>query len=102
LNSLTTSNQFKAKVQISLYYKPSTGKISPNDPRQYHIIADLGITPVKFITGDEIAPGKEGIIEFKLEKELPHDPKGLRGIIADFGPFEKKLRIVGYFEQILK
>jgi hypothetical protein len=47
-----------------------------------------------------IKPGKSGILEMKLEKELAMDPTGFRGIIADLGPFEKKLRIVGYFEKI--
>ena len=55
---------------------------------------------VKIIGGDTIKPGEEGELELQLEKELPHDEKGLRGILADLSPFEKKLRILGYFEQI--
>lgn len=34
-----------------------------------------------------------------LDKPLAYDQEGLKGVLADFGPFTKKLRIVGYFEQ---
>ena len=34
---------------------------------------------VKIIGGDTIKPGEEGELELQLEKELPHDEKGLRG-----------------------
>lgn len=100
LNAMTTTSQLKVRVKLSPYYKPSGGKLVPGEARLYHIIADLGISPVKLISGDSIAPGNEGIIELKLEKELPHDANGLRGIVCEFIPFEKKLRILGYFESV--
>lgn len=103
LGAMTTSSKFQARVHVSAYYRPQSesGKISPKDAKAYHAIADLGISPVKLLDGDDIAPGKTGVITLEMEKELPHDSNGMRGIIADFGPFDKKLRVVAYFEQII-
>lgn len=103
LGAFQTSKEFKAKVKISPYYKPGgqNNKVSPNEPKNYHLIADLAISVAKLTGGDEIPPGGEGFLNITLEKELAHDAQGLKGIIAEFGAFEKKLRIAGYFEQIL-
>ncbi len=102
MGSFTTSDHIKTKIYVSPYYRPQNidEKISPKDAKTYHFISDLSISPVKLIVGDEISPGKSGVIEIELEKALAHDSNGLRGIIAEFGPFESKLRIVGYAEQI--
>jgi selenocysteine-specific elongation factor len=101
LNAMKTSQKFPAEVYISPFYKPlnEQGIISPTDSKTYHVVADLGISAVKFEKGDDIAPGKEGTLFFNLEKPLVHDSHGMKGIIADFGPFDKKLRIVGFFKQ---
>lgn len=103
LGKFQTSKQFKAKVRISPYYKPGgkVNKVSSTEAKNYHLIADLAISVAKLSGGDEIAPGGEGLLDITLEKELAHDSQGLKGIIAEFGAFDKKLRIAGYFEQIL-
>ena len=103
MGALETTDHLNSKFYVSPYYRPQNvnGIISPNDPKTYHIIANLGISPVKLINGDDIKPGKSGNIELELEKPLAHDSNGLKGIIADFGPFENKLRIVGYVEQAI-
>ncbi len=104
LGSMKTSKTFNAKIYISPYYKPNSenGTVSPKNSMTYHAIADLGISPVKLIEGDDILPGKEGMIKLELEKPLVHDNSGMNGIIAEFGPFSNKLRIIGYFHQIIE
>jgi selenocysteine-specific elongation factor len=99
LGSMTVSDSFQAKIEVSPYYK---GTISPKEKKAFHLIADLGISAIKLKSGVDIAPGHSGVIELELEKPLVHDAQGVRGIIADFGPFENKLRIVGYLEQLLE
>lgn len=103
MGTFSLSKEIKVKFSVVPFYKPTNpdGKISPKDTKAYHAIADMAISPIKIVAGDDIGPGKSGMLDLILEKELPHDSHGLRGIIADFGPFEKKLRIVGYFEQQL-
>jgi len=98
LGSMTTSDSFRAKIEVSPYYK---GTLSPKEKKAFHLIADLGISAIKLKSGEDIAPGHSGVIELGLEKPLVHDAQGVRGIIADFGPFDNKLRIVGYLEQLL-
>ncbi|MHA1765537.1 MAG: hypothetical protein ACTSWX_09540 [Promethearchaeota archaeon] len=102
MGAFTTSDHIKAKIYVSPYYRPQNenGKISPKDAKTYHLIADLSISPAKLLSGDDIGPGKSGVLELELDKPLAHDSSGLRGILAEFGPFENKLRIVGYVEQI--
>ncbi|MHA1673491.1 MAG: hypothetical protein ACTSYI_07675 [Promethearchaeota archaeon] len=101
LNSMEKTNQATGTLSVSPFYKPQNpkGQISPEDTRNYHLVADLAISPIKLVGGDSISPGKSGTLELKLDKPLAHDAQGLRGIMADFGPFTKKLRIVGYFQQ---
>ncbi len=101
LNSMEKTAEVKGTLNVSPFFKPQhpSGCITPEDTRNYHLIVDLAISPIKLIDGDAIAPGKHGHLHLKLEKPLVHDKEGLRGIIAEFGPFQKKLRIVGYFHQ---
>jgi selenocysteine-specific translation elongation factor len=99
LNAYSASKQFQGKLTISPYYKPPEGSISSSNTRQYYITADLAVSPVKFTAGDTLKPGESGVVSLTSEKLIPHDPQGIKGIIADFGPFENKLRIVGYFSQ---
>ncbi|WP_457556501.1 hypothetical protein [Candidatus Harpocratesius sp.] len=101
LNSMEKTAEIKGTLNVSPFFKPQhpSGCISPEDTRNYHLIVDLAISPVKLLDGDNIAPGKAGKLHLKLDKPLVHDKQGLRGILAEFGPFQKKLRIVGYFHQ---
>jgi selenocysteine-specific elongation factor len=102
LDAYKTSDKIKAEIDVSPYYKPVgiDGVISSKENKTYHIISELGNTPVKLIEGDEIKPGNKGVITLELEKCLPHDKDGLRGVIVDLGPFTKNLRIIGYFQQV--
>ena len=95
---MNTSDSFHAKIEVSPYYKST---LSPKENKAFHLIADLGISAIKLKSGEDIAPGHSGVIDLGLEKPLVHDAQGVRGIIADFGPFDGKLRIVGYIEQLL-
>jgi hypothetical protein len=52
---------------------------------------------VKFVGGGPLKSGETGKLQCISEKPLPHDNNGLHGIIADFMPFENKLRVVGTF-----
>ncbi len=103
LDSLTTSQKLDLNLYVSKFYKPQgeLGKISPNDTKTYHVLVDLGVSNIRIESGEDISPGQVGKLHVTLEKELVHDPSGMRGIMVDFGPFEKRSRIVGYFEQIL-
>ncbi|TFH30558.1 MAG: hypothetical protein E4G98_01830 [Promethearchaeota archaeon] len=103
LNSMKKADHATGILFVSPFYKPQnpTGQISPEDTRNYHLVADLAISPIKLLGGDSISPGKFGTLDIKVEKPLAHDAQGLRGIVADFGPFTKKLRIVGYFQQTM-
>lgn len=102
LDSMITTKTAQIKLFVSPFYKPlsESGIISPKDSKTYHAIVDLGISNVKLEHGDEIKPGESGILQITLEKELVHDRSGMWGILTDFGPFQKRSRIVGYFEQI--
>ncbi len=101
LNSMKKTDHATGTLSVSPFYKPQNpnGQISPEDTRNYHLVADLAISPIKLVGGDSISPGKSGSLDLKLEKPLAYDAQGLRGIMADFGPFSKKLRIIGYFHQ---
>jgi selenocysteine-specific elongation factor len=102
LDSLTTTKSMRINLWVSHFYKSNTTsqKISPNESKDYHIIVDLAISAVHLNKGDEISPGKNGILEITLDNEIPYNPNiGFKGIMLDFGPFENKSRIVGYFKQ---
>lgn len=100
LNSMNKSDLVEGTLYVSPFYKPQhpSGCVTPEDTRNYHLVVDLAISPVKLLEGDQIAPGKNGRLKIKCDKPLVHDKEGLRGILAEFGPFQKKLRIVGYFQ----
>ena len=95
--------KMKIQLDVSSFYKPigHGKKISSTENKTYHLIADLGISNFKILEGDEISAGKSGVLNIELENPLAHDKDGLRGIVCDFGPFEKKLRIVGFAKQNL-
>ena len=96
-----SENQIKARVFINQFYKPKNNTVKPGNGIQYNALVDLKSTPFKFTNGEEILPGSSGIVYIKFDKFLYHNGSGLKGIITDFNRFENKLRIVGYFEQLL-
>ncbi len=91
--------EIKATVYVNQFYKPKTGTIKPGDDTQYAALVELKTTPLKFLSGEELAPGKSGVATLSFEKPLVHDGTGLKGIIVDLNRFENKLRIVGHFIQ---
>ncbi|MCF2138565.1 MAG: hypothetical protein K9W44_00750 [Candidatus Lokiarchaeota archaeon] len=101
LNSMEKTDEVEGTLHVSPFFKPQhpSGCVTPEDTRNYHLIVDLAISPIKLLGGDNIAPGKAGKLHLKLDKPLVHDKQGLRGIVAEFGPFQNRLRIVGYFHQ---
>jgi hypothetical protein len=98
------SKKCKISLEVSPYYtaQSDSGKISHLNKKVFHISSDLATTPVKITGGDEIKPGKSGVLELELGKPLAKPLDGcIRGIMADFCPFDKKLRIVGYYHQLI-
>lgn len=106
-NMLVSQGIFKqekkidANVYINPFYKPKGGSIKPGETIQYHAIVNLKASPMKFIEGDELSPGKKGSATIKFDKLLYHDGSGLKGIITELNKFADKLRIVGWFTQVL-
>jgi selenocysteine-specific translation elongation factor len=102
MDSMKKSDKATIKLWVSSYYRPTSeiGKISAKDPKNYFAIVDLAISTIRITDGDDISPGQSGELLIKLDKELVHEKSGMRGILADFEPFQKKSRIVGYFEQV--
>lgn len=92
--------EIKAKVFINQYYVPKGGMIKPGDGVQYYGLVGLKLSPLKFIEGQELIPGKSGIVKILFDKTVVHDDEGLKGIITELNRFNNKLRIVGYFLQI--
>ena len=92
--------EINAKVFINQYYAPKGGIIKPGDGVQYYGLVGLKLSPLKFIEGQELAPGKSGIVKILFDKTVVHDDEGLKGIITELNRFNNKLRIVGYFLQI--
>jgi selenocysteine-specific translation elongation factor len=101
LDSYKHEKEIKATVFVNPFYKPKNGSLKSNSEMLFHAIVELKSSPLKFGDGDELIPGKKGIIKIKFEKTLVHDGSGLKGIITELNKFQNKLRIVGYFEQIL-
>jgi len=64
-------------------------------------MVEIKSSPLKFVEGEDLLPGKTGKVTIELEKSLVHDGTGLKGVITEMNKFENKLRIVGSFEQIL-
>jgi len=91
--------EIKAKVFINQYYAPKGGIIKPGDGVQYYGLVGLKLSPLKFIEGQELTPGKSGIVKIHFDKTVVHDAEGLKGIITELNRFNNKLRIVGYFLQ---
>lgn len=106
-NLITTQGIFKgekeikAKVHVNKFYQPKNGIISFKDSIQYHGLVEIKSTPLTIIAGDELKSGDSGILTLKFDKLLFHNGNGLRGILCDLNRFESKLRIIGYFEQLL-
>jgi selenocysteine-specific elongation factor len=98
--SFIQETKIKATVFINQFYIPKNLTIKPGDNTQYYGIVELKLTPIKFIEGDEITPGKSGVITLSFDKPLFHDGTGLKGIITEMNKFNNKLRIVGYFIQL--
>jgi selenocysteine-specific translation elongation factor len=90
-----------AKVHINKFYVPNGGAVKPSDGIQYFGMVDLKISPLKFESGDEIKPGASGNVVIQFDKKLYHDGTGLKGIITELNKFNGKLRIIGYFQQII-
>ncbi len=95
-------NEIKANVYINPFYKPLNGKIKPGNGSQFHGIVEIKSSPFKFIEGNDLLPGENGIVLMRFEKKLVHDGTGLKGIICEMGRFQNKLRIVGKFEQLIE
>ena len=93
-------NEIKASVHISPFYKPKNGKIQAGNGAQFHGIVEIKSSPLEFIEGEDLFPGKEGKVLIRFDKALVHDGTGLKGIITEMNKFENKLRIVGWFEQL--
>lgn len=91
--------EIKAKVFINQYYAPKGGIIKPGDGVQYYGLVGLKLSPLKFTEGQELTPGKSGIVKILFDKTVVHDAEGLKGIITELNRFNNKLRIVGYFLQ---
>jgi len=102
MNSMEPINKCKILLEVSPYYtvQSESGKISHLNRKVFHISSDLATTPVKITGGDEIAPGKSGILELEFGKPLAKPIDGcIRGIMVDISPFNNKLRVVGYYRQ---
>ena len=96
------NKEIRANVYISPFYKPKNGVIHPGNGSQFHGIVEIKSSQFKFIEGEDLIPGKKGIVLMKFDKYLVHDGTGLKGVITEMTKFEDKLRIVGWFEQLLE
>lgn len=94
-------NTIKANVFINQFYSPKEGKIEPGNGIQYYGIVDLKLSPFKFTTGEELYLGKSGKVTLEFNKSIYGDGTPIKGIITELNRFNGKLRIVGYFIQIL-
>ncbi|MHA1149321.1 MAG: EF-Tu/IF-2/RF-3 family GTPase [Promethearchaeota archaeon] len=101
-NIFQHEKRIRAKVYINLFYKPKKGKIKPGESTQYHGIVEIKSSPMKITEGEELIPGNSGIVSLEFDKTLVHDGSGLKGIITEMNRFENKLRIIGWFSQIIK
>ncbi len=93
-------NEIKAKVFINQFYAPKGDSIKPGDGTQYFGLVGLKLSPFKFIDGQDLLPGKSGIVRIHFDKSVVYDGAELKGIITEQNRFTNKLRIVGYFSQI--
>ncbi|TXT67067.1 MAG: Elongation factor Tu [Promethearchaeota archaeon] len=88
-----------AEFHMNEFYKSKGGKITPGDERQYYALVNMRISPIKFTEGEDIYPGNSTNVSIQFSKSVFHDGSGLKGIIVELIPFEKKNRIVGHFKQ---
>ncbi|MHA1460796.1 MAG: EF-Tu/IF-2/RF-3 family GTPase, partial [Promethearchaeota archaeon] len=93
-------NEITAKVFINQFYVPKGDIIKPGDGAQYFGLVGLKLSPLKFIDGQDLLPGKSGIVRIHFDKFVVYDGMELKGIITEQNRFTNKLRIVGYFSQI--
>jgi selenocysteine-specific translation elongation factor len=93
--------KFKAHVFLNQFYQPKDGKIRPGNGIQYYSLVDLKISPFKFIEGKELSPGENTEMILEFVKNIYGDSTPIMGIITELNRFDKKLRILGYFIQIL-
>lgn len=93
-------NEIKAKVFVNQFYEPKGGIIKPGDGTQYFGLVGLKLSPLKFIDGQDLLPGKSEIVRIHFDKSVVYDGTELKGIITEQNRFTNKLRIVGYFSQI--
>jgi len=106
-NLLAVPGTFKKEKEILVeftmneFYKPKGGKITSGNRTQFFAIEDTRITPMQFVEGDDLYPGISTKSKIIFEKPLYHNGSGLKGIITERNKFEKKLRIIGYFKQII-
>jgi hypothetical protein len=64
-------------------------------------LVEIKSSPLKFISGEELAPGESGRVIINFENPFVHDGNGIRGVITELNKFENTLRILGYFIQIM-
>lgn len=101
-NVFKHEKKVKAIVYINPFYKPKKGAIQPGDGTQYHGIVEIKSAPLKITGGEELLPGKSATVMLEFDKTLVHDGTGLKGIITEMNKFENKLRIIGWFTQIIE
>ncbi|MHA2288839.1 MAG: EF-Tu/IF-2/RF-3 family GTPase [Promethearchaeota archaeon] len=94
-----TVNEIKAQVFINQFFEPKEGLIKPGDGTQYFGLVGLKLSPLKFIDGQDLVPGKSGIVRIHFDKSVVYDGTELKGIITKQNRFTNKLRIAGYFSQ---
>jgi len=92
-------NEISAKVSINKFFTPKGGIIKPGDGTQYFGLVGLKLSPLKFVDGQDLLPGKDGIVKIHFDKSVVYDGTELKGIITEQNRFTNKLRIVGYFSQ---
>ncbi|MHA1478003.1 MAG: EF-Tu/IF-2/RF-3 family GTPase, partial [Promethearchaeota archaeon] len=66
-------NEIKAKVFINQFYMPKGGIIKPGDDIQYFGLVGLKLSPLKFIDGQDLLPGKSGIVRIHFDKSVVYD-----------------------------
>lgn len=68
LNSMKKGEKITGTLYVSPFYRPmhESGKISPEDTRNYHLVAGLAISPVKLEAGDAIGPGQSGNLQINI------------------------------------
>jgi hypothetical protein len=92
-------NEIKARVFVNQFFEPKGGLIKPGDNVQYFGLIGLKLSPLKFIDGQDLVPGRSGIVKIHFDKSVVYDGTDLKGIITKQNRFTNKLRIVGYFSQ---